>query len=218
MVIGILIALQINNWNERQKAASQLSAHLSKVNNELTLNINLIKFRKKTNDTLIDLLQESLFLLEDKNPENLSELNETLGALGTDYDIQVQLPNTESLIERVDLFTHKNDSLTTYLFIAKTILKDIEANNRFVHDQYSNSIEPFFNRNINYSQVAMPLHKRDLIQGGPKIDFSDLANSLELWNLLTFKLETCYSQQTRLENMISFLQAFQNYINKRKKA
>ncbi len=84
--------------------------------------------------------------------------------------------------------------------------------NEFSHQQYANSIEPYFYENINYSEVALPVHQDGLKAGGQKTDLSTLKNDLRLWNLLTFKLEICIAQRDRFENMIGFFNKFQAYL------
>ena len=44
VVIGILIALQINNWNERKKSDEKLNLLLDKVQNELLYYIKAANF------------------------------------------------------------------------------------------------------------------------------------------------------------------------------
>ena len=47
VVIGILIALQINNWNERKKSTSQLRAQLVAIQNDINSDLNLFGQRKE---------------------------------------------------------------------------------------------------------------------------------------------------------------------------
>ncbi|HCE53559.1 MAG TPA: hypothetical protein DER05_00565 [Lutibacter sp.] len=70
VVIGILIALQINNWNQERQNRNINNRLLIKIENELQLNINrltyLIQFengyenRIKRNDTLLSILTKSV--------------------------------------------------------------------------------------------------------------------------------------------------------------
>lgn len=58
VVIGILIALQINNWNERRKTTNQLQGYLNSISKNIqtdTIEINLIKsLRERHNLAAVD--------------------------------------------------------------------------------------------------------------------------------------------------------------------
>ena len=47
VVIGILIALQINNWNEHKKSTSQLRAQLIAIQNDINSDLSLFEKRKE---------------------------------------------------------------------------------------------------------------------------------------------------------------------------
>ena len=43
MVLGILIALQINNWNEKQKTIQEMHSYASALTNDLRSDIDMVK-------------------------------------------------------------------------------------------------------------------------------------------------------------------------------
>ena len=212
VVVGILIALEVNNLNERNKARDQLSTNLSKINRELAMNIKTLEFQEKVNDTLIEKLKESLIILKSNQSDSLKMLESRIGALGTDYTVQLQMPHTESLMNRMELLNQSPDSLGSFLIATGYFLNAISESNRYVHDQYANSIEPYFYNNINYADVALDHHKNYLIPGGPKTDFSAINDNMYLWNLITFKLETVSSQRDLIRNILDLFEQFLKYL------
>ena len=48
VIIGILIALQINNWNERRKTEAELQSGLNAMVEELNKNVNYLKDTKES--------------------------------------------------------------------------------------------------------------------------------------------------------------------------
>ncbi|TXE15937.1 hypothetical protein ES692_14365 [Psychroserpens burtonensis] len=68
--------------------------------------------------------------------------------------------------------------------------------------QYVNTIEPFFIKNINYSEVALPRYRDGLVQGGPQTNYETLFTNLELWNVITFKLEALNNESNSLSKSI----------------
>ncbi|GAA4314420.1 hypothetical protein GCM10023115_28460 [Pontixanthobacter gangjinensis] len=215
VVIGILIALRINNWNEERKIEDQLNTYLLKVQKELKMNISSLDFQAKMTDSLIRQLKESLYILNNNEKDSLVKLESTIGALGTDYNIQVQLPNTIRLLERGELINKSHDTLAFYLIGTRYFLNAIEESNKYTHDQYANSIEPYFHQHINYADVALPEHRGFLVSGGPETNYSVLNDDLYLWNLLTFKLETVSIQKELIMKVIELFEKFQDYLNNR---
>ena len=212
VVVGILIALEVNNLNERNKARDQLNTNLSKINRELNMNIKTLEFQEKVNDTLIEKLKESLIILKSNRSDSLKMLESRIGALGTDYTVQLQMPHTESLMNRMELLNQSPDSLGSFLIATGYFLNAIAESNQYVHDQYANSIEPYFYNNINYADVALDHHKNYLISGGPKTDFSAINDNMYLWNLITFKLETVSSQRDLIRNVLDLFEKFLKYL------
>ena len=84
VVIGILIALSINNWNESRKNEEKLLIFFSEIQKELSVNINkttkLIDFYKQK-DSLISLV------LQNKVNEHDYQNNLNLGALLFNYNL-----------------------------------------------------------------------------------------------------------------------------------
>ena len=60
---------------------------------------------------------------------------------------------------------------------------------QYIIDHYRLTIDPFLNKNLNYQEVALERYQELLVKGGPKTNFYSLKNDLELWNILTGKLE-----------------------------
>lgn len=78
VVIGILLALQVNNWNERRIQRQNENKFLTGINSEFTLNkaylLNTDKMNKealKTGKLLMSLIKEDLKTLKQKNIDSL---------------------------------------------------------------------------------------------------------------------------------------------------
>ena len=68
VVIGILIALQINNWNEERKNEKKVMELLKEVQREILLNLENIEFTisyQSTQDSLIRSVLSDTLVLED---------------------------------------------------------------------------------------------------------------------------------------------------------
>lgn len=77
VVIGILIALQINNWNEQQKKKNLKNEYIVSLINDYkkdTTQINARLLRNKERLNRIDIIYDSIILSQTNNYKNLIEL------------------------------------------------------------------------------------------------------------------------------------------------
>jgi len=189
VMIGILLALQVNNWNSNRIEQETITNYYERIVIELDEEIVKANLRKKDIDTLIVMNRRALNILNSKNIDSLNTLKTLLGATATNWTEQYSFPITNEFINQDYLAKIKNDSLKMTFKIFSGFLEYVEQINEVNNVQYQNTIEPFFIKNINYSQTALKKYRNDLIQGGPKTDLELLFDNLEIWNIITFKLE-----------------------------
>jgi len=67
VVIGILIALQINNWNDARKQKNELNQYLAKISNNVQLDIKNLKEIKKERITTNEACQKALTYFQNNN-------------------------------------------------------------------------------------------------------------------------------------------------------
>ena len=201
VVIGILIALQINNWNEKRIEKNLLNNYYLRMLEELVVSENNLNNFKDVIDTLVIENKRTLYILNLKNKDSLPLLKETLWALGTSYSNNFNFPILEEFINEGNLAKVKNSKIKNGLQAFSIQLNSFRSFDKYLENQYFNSIEPYFNKYINYANV---LNKSiDLIQGGPKTNYDNFYDDLEIWNIVTFKLETVISHQYRLDSFIN---------------
>ena len=205
VVLGILIALQINNWNENRMDQKAISNYFERIHEELQGGVEDIDNYLVITKPLIDLNRRTLEILNTKNPDSVNVLEETLGALGTSWSLVLKLPVTEEFLSQDYLSKINSDSIkigfNQFTQMRKTQMDFSQA----TRDQYNHTIEPFFIQNINYSQVAMQLYRPLLIEGGPRNNYKDLLDNLELWNIVTFKLEALSNERLSLNHARNLL-------------
>jgi hypothetical protein len=143
----------------------------------------------KAIEPLIAQNRRTLKILDSGNRDSIPVLEKTLGALGTAWTLTVRFPITDEFLNQDYLSKVDNDSIKQGLLGFTYVKEALDWNHNYTLEQYNNTIEPFFNKHINYSEVAMEQYKPRLVMGGPTNDFEALFNSLELWNIVTFKLE-----------------------------
>ncbi len=190
VVIGILLALSINNWNSKRIQNNNINNYYERIIIELNQEIISAKSQQKQNIQLANYNKRALRILNSKNLDSLDVLKGLLGATATNWISEYSFPITNEFLNQNYLSSIENDSLKSDFKFFTQILKRVEGVNNYNNVQYQNSIEPFFTQNINYSEVALKNYRKNLIIGGPKTDFRVLFENLEIWNILTFKLES----------------------------
>jgi hypothetical protein len=128
-----------------------------------------------------------------------------LGATATAWTFDIEFPITDEFIKKNYLTQVKSDSLKFYFKSLSSFRDNFMSINDYVQNQYLNNIEPYFIKHINYSEVAIQKNRNKLVFGGPSTNYEDLLNSLELWNVVTLKLETSNISRISIQNFIKFL-------------
>ena len=204
VVIGILIALYINNSNQKSIEEKTLNNYYAKIHHELILMKDQVNFLKTAIDTVAINNKRSLYLLSLKNKDSLHLLKESLGDLGTAYTNDLKYPVVKEFLNEGFLTKVRNEKIKTNLQIFSWFLKQSSSFDKYVTEQYFGSIEPYFIKHINYAEVSSFGNKLNSISEGPKTNYQQFYNNLELWNIITFKLETVTTQQELLQGFINF--------------
>ncbi|MFT4533535.1 MAG: hypothetical protein ACI9P5_000885 [Saprospiraceae bacterium] len=200
VVIGILFALQINNWNNNKNEKEEIENYYFKIHEEITITQERFNLFKATLDTLNQHNNRSLDIINLKNRDSLYLLKETLGALGTAYKSNFLFPIINEFLNEGYLAKINNDSLKLGFQYFSMELNALNSLDEYIYNQYSTSIEPYFYNTINYAEVVHGgADLNELKTGGPSTNYEQFYDNLELWNLLTFKVETTISQQRLID-------------------
>lgn len=206
VVAGILIALQLNNWNEQRTLQNKINDYYAKLLLEVEEKISYTNNRLAREQILFASIESAIEILANDRRDKATELNTHLGAIATDWPPSYSFPVFDEFIAQGLLSKIKKDSIKTLLIVLKNKIQQSSVMDIYVSNQYSRLIEPFFVENINYANVALPQYKTQLIQGGPATDTELLFSSLKLWNVATFKLETTDINIRRYESMKTTLE------------
>ncbi|MDO1501180.1 hypothetical protein Q2T40_13650 [Winogradskyella maritima] len=214
VVIGILIALQVSNWNDERKQAQLLNSYYTKLHGEVNQNIAKAQRFIALEDTLIEQQRRTLQILNSKNEDDIPELKENIGAVATAWYNDFSFVIFDEFLQKGLVTKIKDQNLKQNFQDVKLELLNIEGNDDYVETQYNTLIEPFFAKHINYSNNAMKYYRKYLVEGGPKTDFNAMFNSMELWNITTLKLESTSNVKKRLELFLNLLEDLKENLNK----
>jgi hypothetical protein len=215
VVIGILFALQINNWNNNKNDMAEVKNYYVKIHEELAYTQKRSIWFSAVLDTLIQHNNRSLDIINLKNKDSLYLLKETLGALGTDYKANFSFPIINEFLNEGYLAKIKNDSLKYGFQSFSMALITLKSIDNYLDNQYSTAIEPYFYNTINYAEVVHGgAVKSELKTGGPTTNYEQFYDNLELWNLLTFKVETLISQKNAIDALYDILDFIDSKLQK----
>ena len=190
VVIGILIALQVSNWNTQREFDQRLNSYYSKINEELKTVLDKTKEQIKVQESLALQLNIILNILKDKDRSRIPELKKNLGAVATVWTVNFSPDVFDEFVSQEFLSKVKDKELKLLFTDLKHNYKRMNLMDDYNQNQYNTILEPFIANTINYSSIALPKYREGLKQGGPKTDFVKLFESVKLWNRVTFKLET----------------------------
>ena len=190
VVIGILIALQVNNWNEERIINNQLETYYGQIRNEISSDLDRVDRQIDNLESIVSLNERSLNLLSSGNPDSLRQLQFTLGALATAWTVGYNYPVLQEFVENGFLPLVDDESLRFKLTGVQGLLEYNSEINSVIQNQYVQTIEPYVIETLNYQAIALDRYQPYLIEGGPEIDFTKFSNDLQLWNQITLKLES----------------------------
>ena len=231
VVIGILIALQINNWNEERKDRIQEQNILALLREEFISNLHQIENKIKLRNNIMEESSEVLDYMDSQKDIELDSLIQKISAmvLAPTFDpIQNQMLNSE----RLQLI--QNDTLRRYLSNWPSSILDLrEQENEWVLI-YNNITVPFLidfgiarnvhlsfynnTNNLNYLQDKNLSRKILLKKSNNSPSVKEILNNKKLEGLLASAVlineGINWESQARLNQMIKIIELIESEIDK----
>jgi hypothetical protein len=188
VVIGILIALQINNWNDNRKETNKLTSYFAKINNEIKSTTNIIDGNRDfTKDSMIPILRKGLRIMSEKKIDSIDGFKKALNYLTESESLTFYFPIIDEFINQGYLSKIEDSDLNGHFEHLEYIRSQCTVSDEITRNYQYRLIKPYIQKNINYSEIT--LFQESVEKGGQKTNYLVLYDDLELWNLLTFQLE-----------------------------
>ena len=153
VVIGILIALQINNWNSNRKQQQKERILLTELNkefraNKIQLDSVLVAHNgsKKSNEYLMSRLP-----IKDVTKENLDSLSHHMWHNGDTYTFNPSNGVTSSIMNSSSINIISNNELRQLLIGWNDVLLDYQEEEELAKDNYHDQLKPFEKKYFNYA-------------------------------------------------------------------
>ncbi|MCF6223632.1 MAG: DUF6090 family protein [Flavobacteriaceae bacterium] len=154
VVIGILIALSINNWNSKRIQKLKENLLLSELNKEFKGNkvqLDTVLFYHKRSMKSVEYLLSRLPIKNIKT-ENLDSLSYHLWYLGFTYTFNPSSGATNSIMNSSTIDIISNDELRQLLVGWNDVLLDYQEEEVLARDNYQTHLKPFEKKHFYYSQ------------------------------------------------------------------
>ena len=193
VVIGILIALQVNTWNENRKINKQELQLLESLQKEFTFNKNELD-RSIEKSQLIQNRCEAIL-------ENTGNREIKLSKIESDSLINWGLTNIvtydvsdgiiSDIISSGKIQIIKNERIKNFLSNWNGILNDVKEDETWAVNERNTIIYPFLYKHSNYTSTTQSMSQNTEITSGfdtdykavyKLIEFENLANSQRRWN------------------------------------
>jgi hypothetical protein len=154
VVIGILIALSINNWNSNRIQKQKENLFLSELNKEFKVNkaqLNTVLFNHKKSMKSVEYLLSRL-PIKDIKTESLDSLSYHLWHLGVMYTFNPSSGATNSIMNSSTIDIISNDELRQLLIGWNDVLLDYQEEEVLAQNNYHNHLKPFEKKYFNFNQ------------------------------------------------------------------
>ena len=186
VMIGILLALQVNTWNENRKINKQELQLIASLQKEFTFNkdeldrsIKKAQIIQKRCETLL----ENTGNREMKLSKNESDSLINWGLLNIiTYDASNGI--LSDIINSGKIQIIKNEKLKNYLSNWNGILNDVKEDETWAVNERNNIIYPFLYKNSNYTNITQDRRDNNKITSGFDTDYKDIYKFLEFENLV----------------------------------
>ncbi|MCE2612346.1 hypothetical protein LVD13_05120 [Flavobacteriaceae bacterium D16] len=186
VMVGILLALQVNDWNENRKINNQELELLASLHNEFTYNRNELERCIKLAQSIQNRCEK---LLENTGDQEVKLSRQESNAL-IYYGLLsiVSFDRSNGVLDNIIYSGHiniiKNDNLRELLSNWDGILYDVKEDETWGINARNNIARPFIMKNAN----LVDIHEMELegkkITSGFNTDYKAIYNSLEFENLV----------------------------------
>ena len=181
VVIGILIALQINNWNNESKNRALEKSILTDIHHEFLQNKvqldTVLLYHNRAYESTKKLV--ALFPIDTKR-DNLDSISSFLNDALWFFTFNPSQGTTNSIINTSSFDIIKNKKLRNHLLSWNDLAKDFNEEEVTTKNYFASLIEPYLSKNLDYN-----------------LDFADERNNIEALESLEFE----YLIKLRLSNL-----------------
>ena len=150
VMIGILLALQVNNWNNKHIENNRAESFKVKMKTQLDGNISRVEYSLKVLQWRDSISQKLIFIIGDDNKTNIDGKIDSLVNVNM-FDFHLNL-NMNTLIEgreNGDLALIASDSLRQVIYEFSTMYESVKERERIANQDNIDLFIPYLNKRYN---------------------------------------------------------------------
>lgn len=188
VVIGILIALKINNNNLKKIQKDTIHEYYTQLIPEFNALIEHEKKQLERSEFLIGQIKLCQQLMNEGDGNKVSEFKSCLPYVHTTWQNRPQYPIFQEFMDEGWMSKIKNDSSKALLIAIREKLLIINEMDGIINKKFEEITIHFFSKNINRSELpSTGGNYVDFVKGGPQINYEELYDNVELWGLFNEK-------------------------------
>ena len=190
VVIGILIALQINNWNESKKNREKETILLTEMKANLQDDLKDLEYNIKYNKKRTEYNEVIRKVIEEKTPYS-DTLRPYFGKFFGNFQLTENTTAWENL-KSVGLDLISNDSL-------RNSLSNLYSNKYEYLENLEKGLDDKYHWDFLYPQILKHMKIDDLWDSGAPINYNDWINDHEFYEVIKLNIKWRYYMQNQYE-------------------
>ncbi len=210
VVIGILIALQINNWNESRKQDSKTKHLIERLKKETQENIQSISYgielAEKANSDIITLIQ---MFGESVDESHIATMDSLMIMFTSDYTLGLNLNTLIEARDNGEISLIKSDSLRARLYQLASINNLVIEREKIANGDNNSYLVPFLYKNTNRRSIHSKVFNTNKNKIGlsklEATNYATLLSNREFENLVNSRFNYSEELTSIYKNVKSFL-------------
>jgi hypothetical protein len=155
VVIGILIAIQINDWNDNRKEEKLKLKYFDRIQQELDdLEKQVMLNSLYVNDSMVPVLRNTISSIDNRNPLTAAEFESSLNVLTENEALGLQLPIIREFLNQGSLSSVKSASVSQAFQHLEYCVHQRELIDDNVRQEHLQLIKPYLNKLIPYEVAS----------------------------------------------------------------
>ena len=222
VIIGILMALQVDNWNNQRQELDEEQVFLKRLKNEFLVNRDQLVQKIEMRDRALKSARELIRFVDSKpDTYTASEVDSLLAIALPVYTFDPSLGVLNQLTSTDKLTLMRNEALNDKLSQWNSMIQDFKEDENMYNSYNHNNFRPFLYKNYNgrniinsriRNRVINPILLSSAEKVNAEIGFSDqpvslevLKNSIEFENYLAFTISWLALINTQSVGVLNYI-------------
>lgn len=214
VVLGILIALQVNNWNNKQKDTARLNHLIKKLKVQTSKNIENLSFSISSLEYSIKYSENHIGIIGSMiESESSAKLDTLIYVNSIDHYLNLDLNVITESRENDDLSLIKNDSLRKTIYDLVSFNEIVVERERITNEDLNMLFVPYLNKNYNFRNSLLAL---GLNMGESKLNKRSnliLLNDQDFENLMVSRIAYSKDLRTVYSNLNEIVLNLKRHLN-----